>query len=113
MPFAFFALLFPVGVRHVTWSGVGLAVASGALASGVGYALWYRALPSLTKTRAATLQLAVPVLAALGGVALLGESVTTRLVLSAVLVLGGIAIALRGRRSGLPGAGTGARMRAS
>ena len=97
MPFVAVAGLIPAG-RHVSWHGVVLAVASGALASGVGYALWYRALPSLARARAATLQLAVPVLAALGGVVLLGESVSTRLVGSAVLVLGGIGLAVRARR---------------
>jgi drug/metabolite transporter (DMT)-like permease len=97
MPFVTVAALIPAG-RHASWNGVALALASGALASGVGYALWYRALPSLTRARAATLQLAVPVLAALGGVTLLGESVSTRLVGSAVLVLGGIGLAVRARR---------------
>jgi drug/metabolite transporter (DMT)-like permease len=99
MPFVFvaFMVLSPER-RHVSWNGIALAIASGALASGVGYALWYRALPSLTRARAATLQLAVPVLAALGGVTLLGESVSTRLVGSAVLVLGGIGLAVRARR---------------
>ena len=110
IPFVFLSNAIP-GPRHLSSSGISLAVASGALASGVGYALWYRALPSLTKARAATLQLAVPVLAALGGVALLGESVSARLVLSAVLVLGGIGIAVRERQSGLPGPDAGARMR--
>jgi len=74
--------------------GVGYAIASGALASGVGYAIWYSALPSLRATSAATVQLSVPVLAALGGVVFLGEGLTQRLMLASVTILGGIALAL-------------------
>lgn len=74
-------------------AGVALAVASGALASGVGYALWYTALRGLTATRAATVQLSVPVIAAFGGVVLLGEAITPRLLVGAAAVLGGIALA--------------------
>lgn len=72
--------------------GLALAVASGALASGVGYAIWYAALRGLTATRAATVQLSVPVIAAFGGVLLLGEPVTLPLLVAAPLVLGGIAL---------------------
>jgi drug/metabolite transporter (DMT)-like permease len=60
--------------------------------------VWYAALPRLTATRAATLQLTVPVLAALGGLAFLAESISTRLVLASLLVLGGVALAILGRR---------------
>lgn len=74
-------------------TGALLAVGSGALASGVGYALWYRALPALRRTQAALVQLAVPPLAALGGVLLLGESFVPRLAAASALVLGGIALA--------------------
>ena len=78
-----------------------LAVTSGALASGAGYVIWYTALGGLTATFAATVQLSVPVIAAAGGVLVMGESVTFRLVLSSVLILGGVALALpRSRRSG-------------
>jgi drug/metabolite transporter (DMT)-like permease len=93
VPLALAATLVP-GPRHATWPGVGLAVASGALASGIGYALWYRALPALSRARAATLQLAAPALAALGGVLFLGETPTARLAVAAALVLGGIGIAV-------------------
>ncbi|HET9483678.1 MAG TPA: DMT family transporter [Xanthomonadales bacterium] len=75
--------------------GVLLAIVSGALASGLGYVVWYTVLPALRATSAATVQLGVPVVAALGGVALLGEPATLRLVLASAAVLGGIAIALR------------------
>lgn len=78
--------------------GLGYALASGAVTSGLGYALWYAVLPSLRATSAATVQLSVPVLAALGGVALLGEAVTPRLVLASVATLGGIALVVRQRR---------------
>jgi len=93
VPFALAAMLVP-GPRHFTWPGLGLALASGALASGIGYAWWYRALPKLSRARAATLQLAAPALAALGGVAFLGETATARLAVAAALVLGGIGISV-------------------
>lgn len=73
-------------------AGVGWAVASGALASGLGYAIWYTTLPALRATSAATVQLAVPVLAAAGGVVFLGETPTLRLLVAAIAVLGGIAM---------------------
>lgn len=73
-------------------AGFWYAVLSGALASGIGYAIWYTALPALKATAAATVQLSVPVLAALGGIAFLGESVTLRLLLASVTILGGIAL---------------------
>jgi drug/metabolite transporter (DMT)-like permease len=75
-------------------AGFWYAVSSGALASGIGYAIWYTALPALRATNAATVQLSVPVIAALGGIVFLGESVTLRLVLASVAVLGGIALVI-------------------
>ena len=74
--------------------GAGYAVASGALTSALGYALWYRVLPMLRATSAATVQLSVPVIVAIGGVALLGEPITLRLVLASAAVLGGIALVI-------------------
>jgi len=88
--------LAPAAPPRVTFAGALLAVASGALASGLGYALWYAALRGMTATRAALVQLSVPPLAALGGVALLGEEVSLRLGLSAAAILGGIALAVAG-----------------
>lgn len=85
------------GSVHVSVRGALLAVASGALASGVGYSLWYAALRDLTATRAAILQLVVPILAAGAGVALLGESITLRLAIASVATLGGVALAIVGR----------------
>ncbi len=78
-------------------AGFWYAVASGALASGMGYAIWYRVLPALKATNAATLQLSVPVIAAVGGVLLLGEPITPRLLLASVAILGGIALVILGK----------------
>jgi drug/metabolite transporter (DMT)-like permease len=77
--------------------GLSLAIASGAIASGLGYSLWYAALRGLTATRAAVLQLVVPVLATAGGVALLGEVVEARLVGAGAVILLGVGMAIRGR----------------
>ena len=82
---------------QVDAAGVAYAMASGAITSGVGYAIWYTALPALKATAAATVQLSVPVIAALGGVALLGEALTLRLVLCSIAILGGIALVVRRR----------------
>ena len=79
-------------------AGFGYAVLSGALASGLGYAIWYTALPTLKATSAATVQLSVPVLAALGGITFLGESATLRLALASVAILGGIAMVIQEKR---------------
>jgi drug/metabolite transporter (DMT)-like permease len=73
-------------------AGFWYAVSSGALASGIGYAIWYTALPALKATNAATVQLSVPVIAAVGGVAFLGEPITLRLVLASAAILGGITL---------------------
>ena len=78
--------------------GIVLAVLSGAIASGVGYTTWYAALKHHTSTRAAVLQLAVPVIAAFGGVMLLSEVMTTRLLIASALILGGISMTILGRR---------------
>ncbi|HEX5460925.1 MAG TPA: DMT family transporter [Steroidobacteraceae bacterium] len=73
-------------------AGLGYAFLSGALTSGVGYAIWYTALPSLESTTAATVQLSVPILAAVGGVFFLGESLTLRLLVASVAIIGGIGL---------------------
>ena len=93
--------MFVVGLRggehfsKSSWAGLALAVAAGAVASGLGYFVWYAAMRGLTAIRAATVRLSVPVIAAIGGVLLLGEEVNLRLVLASVATLGGIAIVLR------------------
>jgi drug/metabolite transporter (DMT)-like permease len=78
----------------VDTAGFWYAVASGALTSGMGYAIWYTVLPALKATNAATVQLSVPVIAAAGGVVILGEPITLRLVLASVAILGGIALVI-------------------
>ena len=79
-------------------AGFYYALASGALTSGIGYAIWYTALPALKATQAATVQLSVPVIAALGGIVFLGESLTLRLMLASIAILGGIALVILERR---------------
>jgi drug/metabolite transporter (DMT)-like permease len=97
LPLAFIVNLLVLRHAHVTRKGVILAMLSGALASGVGYVVWYAALRGLTATRAATVQLAVPVLAAVGGVLFLSERISLRLLLAAFVILGGVGLALLGR----------------
>jgi drug/metabolite transporter (DMT)-like permease len=83
---------------HVSPAGLGWALLSGAVTSGLGYVIWYAALRGLTAVRAAIVQLSVPVLAALGGVLFLREAITPRLLVAAALILGGIALAVWSRR---------------
>ena len=83
---------------HAEPSGIALALVSGVATTGVGYAIWYMALRGLTATRAAIVQLIVPVIAAVGGVAILGEHFTPRLLIAGVLIVGGIALATARRR---------------
>ena len=85
------------GDFQVTAGGAGYAVASGAVASAIGYVIWYAALRGLSGTGAATVQLSVPVIAAIGGVILLSEAVTPRLVVASVATLGGVALVLTQR----------------
>ncbi len=92
---------FAVVLSVAAWSSMSLdrngalyAIASGALTSGVGYAIWYAALRGLKASSAAVVQLSVPVLAAVGGIALLGEAASLRLLLASVAVLGGIALVI-------------------
>lgn len=98
LPLAIVVSLIMFSRTHASTEGFLLAVLSGALASGVGYVIWYTALRGLTATRAATVQLAVPVLAAVGGVILLSENIRLRLLLSAIMILGGVGLALMGRK---------------
>jgi drug/metabolite transporter (DMT)-like permease len=83
---------------HATERGIVLALVSGAVTSGVGYAIWYRALPVLTVTQAAVAQLSVPVIAAAGAVLTLGETVGPRLVGAGIAVLSGVGLVLSARR---------------
>lgn len=95
VPFGLVLSGLMIGDASVDYQGISLAIASGALASGLGYAIWYTVLPWLEATNAATVQLSVPVIAAFGGVFLLDEMITLRLLLASVAILGGIAIVMR------------------
>jgi drug/metabolite transporter (DMT)-like permease len=89
-------LLVPIAIVPSV-RGVVLALVSGAVTSGLGYAIWYRALPRLSVTQAAVAQLSVPVIAALGATAVLGEAITVRLVVAGAAVLTGVALVLAAR----------------
>ena len=85
------------GEPHASTRGVAAAVLSGTCASALGYVVWYRVLPSLSRLMAASAQLSVPLIAALGGALLLGEALSLRLVTSGCLILGGIGLVARAR----------------
>jgi drug/metabolite transporter (DMT)-like permease len=94
LPFSLMLSLSLLG--GLSWDGMGVlyAVISGALTSGLGYAIWYAALPALKSTHAAAVQLSVPLIAAIGAVLLLGEAATLRLLLALVAIVGGIALVI-------------------
>ncbi len=94
VPFALALSVLMLDRTRLDTIGVGYAVASGALTSGLGYALWYTALPALKSTQAATVQLSVPLIAALGAALWLGEAITLRLLLVSAAILGGIALVI-------------------
>jgi drug/metabolite transporter (DMT)-like permease len=96
-PFVVVLLIFTFQDATITQEGVLLAVLSGSIASGAGYAIWYIALGGLSVTQAAVVQLLVPIIAAIGGVIFASELITLRLVESSVLVLGGILTVVLGR----------------
>jgi drug/metabolite transporter (DMT)-like permease len=104
LPFLIPVLPFFLGELRITAAGAFLAILSGALASGVGYAVWYTALKGLTSTRAAVLQLSVPVIAAVLAVVMLNEILTMRLLIAGLTILGGIAITIAGRKPADAGA---------
>lgn len=83
---------------HLSPKGILLAVLSGAVASGIGYSVWYAALAFHTATRAAILQLSVPAITAVGGVIFLAEAVSMRLILASCLILGGIGLVIFGKK---------------
>jgi drug/metabolite transporter (DMT)-like permease len=94
LPISIMLILAALLTQPMNSLAVAYAVASGAIASGLGYAIWYAALPSLTRTRASIVQLTVPAIAATGGVLLIGEPLTPRLVIASIAILGGVAFAL-------------------
>jgi drug/metabolite transporter (DMT)-like permease len=98
-PMAALLTIVMLGSTNFDRTGVCYAIVSGALASGIGYAVWYTALPALKASGAATVQLSVPVLAAAGGIVFLGEQLTLRFILASVAVLGGIALVIIERRA--------------
>jgi drug/metabolite transporter (DMT)-like permease len=97
VPFAAVLSIAAIPLFSIDPAGIAYAIASGALTSGVGYAIWYTALPGLKATHAATVQLSVPVIAAIGGIVFLGEHLTWRLLIAAVAILGGIALVVVNR----------------
>lgn len=100
LPLTLLPLLWRADMPQPAPAGIALAVLSGAVTSGLGYALWYSLLPRLAAPVAATVQLSVPVIALAAGAVLLGETASPRLILGAVIVLGGIALALLRRGPG-------------
>ena len=98
IPLVIVLLVVTLSSFSLTPYGVGLAIASGAITSGLGYAIWYAALPNLTTTQAAVIQLFVPVIAAFGGSVFANEAITLRLTIAAGLVLGGIMLVIMAKQ---------------
>jgi drug/metabolite transporter (DMT)-like permease len=98
VPMAVVVSALPLSDINIDIAGSSYAVASGAIASGMGYAVWYTALPYLRATSAATVQLSVPVLAAAGGIVFLNEPITMRFTLASLAILGGVAFFLLNKR---------------
>lgn len=107
VPLALALSVLTAGAVHADGPGVVLAVASGALSSGIGYVIWYAALRGLTAMRAATVQLSVPPIAAIGGALMLAEPLTPRLMLASAAILGGIAVVLATRARAVARGATG------
>jgi drug/metabolite transporter (DMT)-like permease len=97
VPLVIVTSLFFMSDFEVSMMGAALAITSGAIASGIGYVIWYAALRGLRTTTAATVQLSAPIIAAFGGVILLSEDVTLRLLLASAATLGGVALVLSQR----------------
>jgi drug/metabolite transporter (DMT)-like permease len=101
-PLALLVSVIFISGFHGSWEGFLLAAVSGAVTSGLGYVIWYAALRRLTATRAAVVQLSVPVIAACGGALLLSEQITTRMLLASAATLGGIWMVLQKRTTRAP-----------
>ena len=100
IPFAVALSLVTLDRAKLDSAGVAYAIASGALASGIGYAIWYAVLPALKASLSATVQLSVPPIAAVGGILFLGETLSLRLVLASIATLGGIGMVIWAKREG-------------
>jgi drug/metabolite transporter (DMT)-like permease len=94
LPVAIVLILIGIFMLRPSVEGVAYGVASGAMASGLGYIIWYSVLPKLSRARAAFVQLTVPSIAAAGGVIFIGEPLTERLVIATIGIVGGVALAL-------------------
>jgi drug/metabolite transporter (DMT)-like permease len=103
VPLALLLSILTMNSISVDRAGLLCALSSGALTSAIGYAIWYTVLPALKVTHASTVQLSVPVIAAVGGVVFLGESVSLRMLLSSVAILGGIALVIRKKQRAVNG----------
>lgn len=99
LPLLAIALLLSLPTTQISSSGVSLAVLSGVVASGLGYAIWYQALKGLSISQAAVMQLLVPVIAALGGIVFASETISLNFIVSSVLILGGILMVVLRKRS--------------
>ncbi len=97
IPFVIILAIVSIKNAHYSIEGILLAALSGSIASGIGYAIWYTALGGLSTTLAAVVQLSVPVIAALGGVIFVSETITLRLMLASIMILGGILLVTLGR----------------
>ena len=99
LPFVLILAAVSIQISHLSITGVLLAILSGAVTSGIGYTIWYIALTGLSTTQAAVLQLLVPAIAALGGVLFANEFLSIRLMLSSMVILGGILIVILGKHT--------------
>ena len=98
LPFGLLLMLAFVPSANLTFEGVAYALASGVLASGVGYAIWYQVLPKLDSSVAAVCQLSVPIIAAFGGVIIVAEPITSHLMFSSFAILGGMLLVIMGKK---------------
>jgi drug/metabolite transporter (DMT)-like permease len=94
IPFIIILTIFTISVLELTVRGIILAIISGAIASGIGYTIWYTALRGLSSTQAAVVQLLVPMIAAIGGVVFISEMITLHLFIAAFMILGGVTLVL-------------------
>jgi len=97
LPFVIILAIITIKYAHYSSEGILLAALSGGIASGIGYLIWYIALSGLSVTQAAVLQLLVPVIAAVGGIIFVSESISLRLAVSSTMILGGILMVVLGR----------------